>query len=330
MPPLNILTHSAVPSPALEGRVRKCRTGSTLIKPQPSGRGAEGLTIRSSSINLIFVKQFFPQSIRIKVNEKEVSVPLHSTFLQLKNEFKPNADVLIYNGFPATSDHPIKQGDEVVFIQKGESPSQEEFECFMMARHTPGIHQKIRKSIVGIAGLGGLGSAVAIALARIGVGVLILVDFDLVESSNLNRQQYLIHQTGMPKVEALQENLSKINPYVQVRLYNEKLDRNNVERIFKEADVVVEAFDRANEKAMLINVVSEKMPNKYIVAASGVAGYGDSNEIKTVRFSSRIFIVGDQETAAQPGIGLMAPRVGVAAHHQANIVLRILLGEEKE
>jgi sulfur carrier protein ThiS adenylyltransferase len=116
---------------------------------------------------------------------------------------------------------------------------------------------------------------------------------------------------------------------VKVLPYNEKLDQNNIKRIFKAAVVVVEAFDRAEEKAMLINVISEKMPEKYIVAASGVAGYGDNNEIRTVRFSSKIFIVGDQKTAAQPGVGLMAPRVGIVAHHQANTVLRILLGEEK-
>jgi len=237
--------------------------------------------------------------------------------------------VIICNGFPISSDHSLKEGDEIIFIQKGEIPTPEEFECLMMARHTPGIHQKIKRSVVGIAGLGGLGSNVAIALARIGVGTLILVDFDVVEPSNLNRQQYFIHQIGMPKVEALQENISKINPYVKVLPYNEKLDKKNMERIFKEAAVVVEAFDRAEEKAMLINVISEKMPEKYIVAASGVAGYGDNNEIKTVRFSSRIFIVGDQKTAAQPGVGLMAPRVGIVAHHQANTVLRILLGEEK-
>ena len=231
--------------------------------------------------------------------------------------------------FLLNSDRPLKEGDEIVFIKKGETPSPEEFESFMMARHTPGIHQKIKKSVVGIAGLGGLGSAIAIALARIGVGRLILVDFDVVEPSNLNRQQYFVHQIGMPKVEALQKNIATINPYVKIQTYHEKLDRNNVERIFKEAEVVVEAFDRAEEKAMLINAVSEKMPDKYIVAASGVAGYGDNNEIKTVRFSSKIFIVGDQKTAAQPGVGLMAPRVGIAAHHQANTVLRILLGEEK-
>ncbi|MDO9122820.1 MAG: sulfur carrier protein ThiS adenylyltransferase ThiF, partial [Deltaproteobacteria bacterium] len=144
-----------------------------------------------------------------------------------------------------------------------------------------------------------------------------------------NRQQYFIHQIGMPKVKAMTENISKINPYVKILPYNEKLDPNNMERIFKEAIVVVEAFDRAEEKAMLINAISEKMPEKYIVAASGVAGYGDNNEIKTIRFSSKIYIIGDQKTPAQPGVGLMAPRVGIAAHHQANLVLRILLGEEE-
>jgi len=275
------------------------------------------------------MKEVVYQHIRIKVNEKEVSVSPSLTLLQLRDQFKPYANVIIYNGFPIASDYSLKEGDEIIFIQKGEIPTPEEFECLMMARHTPGVHQKIKKAIVGIAGLGGLGSTIAIALARIGVGTLILADFDVVEPSNLNRQQYFIHQIGMPKVEALQENLSKINPYVRVQPYNEKVDRNNAERIFKEADVVVEAFDRAEEKAMLINVISEKMPDKYIVAASGVAGYGDSNEIRTVRFSSRIWIVGDQKTAAQPGMGLMAPRVGIVAHHQANTVLRILLGEEK-
>jgi sulfur carrier protein ThiS adenylyltransferase len=131
-------------------------------------------------------------------------------------------------------------------------------------------------------------------------------------------------------VEALKENLLKINPYVKLSLHHERLDRNNVEHIFKEAQVVVEAFDRADQKAMLINVVSEKLPEAYMVAASGVAGYGDNNEIQTNRFTQNIFIIGDQKTAARPGTGLMAPRVGIAAHHQANTVLRILLGEEDE
>jgi sulfur carrier protein ThiS adenylyltransferase len=280
-------------------------------------------------INLTLVKETISKKIRIKINESQSSVPSTTTLFHLKSQFKPNADLIIYNGFPVDSDRSLREGDEIVFIKKGKTPSPEEFESFMMARHTPGIHQKIKKSVVAIAGLGGLGSAVAIALARVGVGKLILVDFDVVEPSNLNRQQYLIHQIGLPKVEALQKNIATINPYVKIRTYHEKLVRSNMERIFKEAEVVVEAFDCAEDKVLLINTVSEKMPDKFIVAASGVAGYGDNNEIKTVRFSSKVFIVGDQKTAAQPGVGLMAPRVGIAAHHQANTVLRILLGEEK-
>ena len=275
------------------------------------------------------MKERTSKKIRIKVNESQSFVPSNTTLFDLKSQFKPNADLVIYNGFPVDSDRPLLEGDEIVFIKKGKTPSPEEFESFMMARHTPGIHQKIKKSVVAIAGLGGLGSAVAIALARVGVGKLILADFDVVEPSNLNRQQYLIDQIGLPKVEALQKNIASINPYVKIQTYHEKLDRSNMERIFREAEVVVEAFDRAEEKVLLINTISEKMPDKYIVAASGVAGYGDNNEIKTVRFSSKVFIVGDQKTAAQPGVGLMAPRVGIAAHHQANTVLRILLGEEK-
>lgn len=276
------------------------------------------------------MKESISKTIRIKINEKETFVPSNSTLFSLKNQYQPNADLVIYNGFPINSDRPLEDGDEMVFIKKGDPPSPEEFESLLLARHTPGVHRKIKTSTVGIAGLGGLGSAIAIALARIGVGKLILVDFDVVEPSNLNRQQYFIHQIGMPKVKALQKNIAGINPYVKVQIYQEKLERNNVERIFQEAEVVVEAFDRAEEKAMLINAISEKMPDKYIVAASGVAGYGDNNEIKTIRFSSKVFIVGDQKTAAQPGVGLMAPRVGIAAHHQANTVLRILLGEENE
>ncbi|MBS3907244.1 MAG: sulfur carrier protein ThiS adenylyltransferase ThiF [Syntrophaceae bacterium] len=263
------------------------------------------------------------------MNEREVSLTPPCTLFQLRDRFKPDADLIILNGFPMESDRPLKQGDEVVLIRRGEPPSPEEFESLMAARHTPGIHQKIKDSAVGIAGLGGLGSMVAIALARIGVGTLILVDFDVVEPSNLNRQQYFIHQIGMTKVKAMTENLSRINPYVRIVCFHEKLDRNSVGRIFKDVQVVVEAFDRAEEKAMLINAISEQMPDKYIVAASGVAGYGDNNEIKTIRFSSKIYIIGDQKTPAQPGVGLMAPRVGIAAHHQANTVLRILLGEEK-
>ncbi len=266
--------------------------------------------------------------ITIKVNEKPCRVASKLGLMDLKAKVKPDADVIVYNGFPVTENIQLKNGDSVVLFKKGESPSEEELEVLMMARHTPGVHEKVRKGRVGIAGLGGLGSQIAFALARVGVGTLVLVDHDVVEPSNLNRQQYFIDQLGMSKVDALRENLTRINPYVTLVTHNLILDTENVGPVFSEVDIVVEAFDRAEMKAMLINTVSQLYPDKYIVAASGLAGYEDSNTIKTTRFSSRIFIVGDQKTAARPGMGLMAPRVGVAAHHQANIVLRILLGKE--
>lgn len=266
--------------------------------------------------------------ITVRVNERDQHIPVDTRILDLKAELYPGADLIIHNGFPISEDIPLAEGDEVVFIEKGKSPDEGELECLMVARHTPGVHRKVKRSTVGIAGLGGLGSQVAIALARIGVGTLILADYDVVEPSNLNRQQYFIRQIGLPKVDAMRENLERVNPYVRVITHRAVISPQNVKAIFGEADIIVEAFDKAEEKAMLINAISESMPETYIVAASGVAGYGDNNAIRTTKFSSKIFIVGDQRSAAGPGIGLMAPRVGIAAHHQANTVLRIILGEE--
>lgn len=266
--------------------------------------------------------------ITIKVNEKSCRVASNLGLMDLKAKVKPEADIVIYNGFPVTENIQLKNGDVVVLFKKGEFPSEKELEVLMMARHTPGVHEKVKKGRVGIAGLGGLGSQIAFALARVGVGTLVLVDYDVVEPSNLNRQQYFIDQIGMVKADALKENLSRINPYITLLTHNIVLEAKTIGPIFADVDIVVEAFDRAEMKAMLMNTISQLYPDKYIVAASGLAGYEDSNTIKTTRFSSRIFIVGDQKTAAQPGMGLMAPRVGIAAHHQANLVLRILLGKE--
>jgi sulfur carrier protein ThiS adenylyltransferase len=267
-------------------------------------------------------------SITVKVNERERQITRGTGLLDLKGRLQPAADLIIYNGFPIAENIPLNDGDEVVFIEKGKVPDERELECLMVARHTPGVHRRVKRSTVGIAGLGGLGSQVAVALARVGVGTLILADFDIVEPSNLNRQQYFIQQIGMPKVDAIRENLERINPYVRVITHHTVISPKNVRRIFGGADIIVEAFDKAEEKAMLVNAISESMPDTYIVAASGVAGYGNNNDMRTAKFSSKIFIVGDQRSAAGPGVGLMAPRVGIAAHHQANMVLRLILGEE--
>ncbi len=266
----------------------------------------------------------------ILLNEHHLSVAEGTRLHALRDRIKPEADVIILNGFPRGEDHVLSEGDRVVFIRRGEKPSPEELEEMMAARHTPGVHERVKRSIVGIAGAGGLGSAIAVALARTGVGHLVIADFDVVEPSNLNRQQYFVDQIGQHKVEALRDNLLRINPYVSVTPCRVRLTPDNIPEIFSEVDVLAEAFDAADQKAMLVENYLSRLPGKPLVAASGLAGYGPSNAITTRRAAAGLYLVGDSQTAAGPGMGLMAPRVGIAAHHQANAILRILLGEAPE
>lgn len=266
--------------------------------------------------------------MQIRVSEKPMEVEPGETLFSLRDRVKPGADVVVLNGAPMPADRPLAEGDEVVFIRRGEIPSHEEMQALMAARHTPGVHAVLKRSCVGVAGLGGLGSAIAIALARVGVGKLVLVDFDVVEPSNLNRQQYFVDQVGMPKTTALAANLARVNPYVALETHNVRLTPENVPVLFAAVDVLAEAFDVAEGKAMLLESFRRARPDTPIVVATGLAGHAPSNSIVTRRLGKNTTLVGDLVTAAQPGTGLMAPRVGVAAHHQANAVLRILLGED--
>ncbi|MBL0225907.1 MAG: sulfur carrier protein ThiS adenylyltransferase ThiF [Geobacteraceae bacterium] len=266
--------------------------------------------------------------MNIRINEHDVAVTENTTLGDLASIHKPGADVLILNGFPASAGTLLQEGDELFLIRRGEQPEKAELERLMSARHTPGVHARLKEARVGIAGAGGLGSAVAVALARVGIGTLVIADFDVVEPSNLNRQQYFIDQIGQPKVVALADNLQRINPYVSVEPHVSLLDPANIPVIFAACGIIVEAFDRADMKAMLVDTVLEQMAGVTVVAASGLAGYGPNNAITTRRISSRLYLCGDGTSEAQPGSGLMAPRVGIAAGHQANQVIRIILGEE--
>jgi sulfur carrier protein ThiS adenylyltransferase len=267
--------------------------------------------------------------VNIRINEKPAVIGHGLTLGDIAKLHKSAADVLILNGFPAPADSELKEGDEVFLIRRGEIPSEEELEGLMAARHTPGVHARLKQASVGIAGVGGLGSAVAVALARIGIGRLVIADFDVVEPSNLNRQQYFIDQIGLFKVNALAGNLERINPYVTVEAHRVLLGPENIPVVFSDCPIVVEAFDRADMKAMLVNRVLEAMPLCTVIAASGLAGYGPNNSIATRKVSQRLYLVGDTVSEAAPGNGLMAPRVGIAASHQANQVVRIILGENE-
>jgi sulfur carrier protein ThiS adenylyltransferase len=177
---------------------------------------------------------------------------------------------------------------------------------------------------VGIAGAGGLGSNCAAALARAGVGALVVADFDRVSEANLDRQFFFRDQVGELKVEALAENLRRIDPSLAVEAHALRLDPDSILRIFAGCDVLVEAFDAAEAKRMMIEAVLARMPGTPLVSASGLAGFGRSEEIK-VRRSGLLWIVGDLESGVGPDNPPMAPRVGIAAAMEANVVLEILL-----
>lgn len=268
------------------------------------------------------------QLLQIYLNERSLNVAAGMHLRELQQQQCPDADLLIVNGYPCSDDHILAHLDHIVMICRGAAPQPQELEALMMARHTPGVHAKVKKARVGIAGAGGLGSAIAVALARTGIGFIRIADFDVVEPSNLNRQQYFIDQIGLPKVHALRDNLQRINPLVTVDSYYGKITTNNLKELFADIDILVEAFDRADQKAMLANTFLRTFPEKYLVAASGMAGYEPGNTIRTRKINNRFYLCGDNLTSAAPGCGLMAPRVGIAAHHQANAVLRLILGED--
>ncbi|SDF71847.1 sulfur carrier protein ThiS adenylyltransferase ThiF [Sporomusa acidovorans] len=266
--------------------------------------------------------------MQVEINGRRQALACHTVF-EARSQFGGATDVVILNGFQIDSDHPLAEGDTLTLIRKGAMPSREELESMMMARHTPTVHKKVKQGRVAIAGLGGLGSNIAVMLARIGVGKLLLVDFDIVEPSNLNRQSYYIRHLGMPKTQALQSQLAEINPFIQVETRTVRVDAENVPELFGDYEVLCEAFDKPDAKAMLVNTALDKLPDIKIVAASGMAGYASSNLIKTAKPLARLFVCGDLENGAAIGRGLMAPRVQICAGHQANMVLRLLVGMEE-
>jgi sulfur carrier protein ThiS adenylyltransferase len=264
----------------------------------------------------------------LRVNEQTVAYQEGMTLQDLVDTYKPDADLLVVNGYPAFPDTSIKDGDICCLIRRGETPTAREMQSLLLARHTPGVHDAVKNATVGIMGLGGLGSLVANALVRIGVGKLLLADFDVVEPSNLNRQQYTIAQIGMLKTKALKENLSLLNPYIVIETIDGRLTEQSIPGIFKCVDVLTECFDNPAMKAAALRATMTHLPEIKYVGASGLAGYGDNNSIRTEKVHENVYIIGDGTSAAGPGQGLMAPRVGIAAHHQANQVLRLLLGKE--
>lgn len=206
-------------------------------------------------------------------------------------------------------------------------PTKEEWIVALKQRHGVELQKRFLSATVAICGLGGLGSNIAISLARAGIGKLILIDFDRVDITNLHRQQYKASQIGRYKTEALTENLKEIAPYIELEAHTVRITETNALEVLKEADIICEAFDCPEAKAMLTNIVLERMPDKYLVAASGMAGLKSANSIRTRRVMKHFYLCGDEVSDATEAGSLISSRVMLCAAHQAHTVLRILANE---
>lgn len=203
-------------------------------------------------------------------------------------------------------------------------PTKEAMQEALAKRIGNKLWEKVSSARVAVCGLGGLGSNIAVMLARAGVGKLYLIDFDKVDISNLNRQQYKAGQLGMYKTEALSEVLHEIAPYMEIETYTVRMDEKNTKELLRDADIVCEAFDIAQAKAMLTNLVLTEFPDKYLVAASGMAGLGDANSIQTRQITNHFFICGDGVSEVTEKESLVSSRVMLCAAHQAHKVLQLI------
>jgi sulfur carrier protein ThiS adenylyltransferase len=187
------------------------------------------------------------------------------------------------------------------------------------------IKTHLSKFRVGIAGAGGLGSNCAVALARCGVGTLVITDFDIIEELNLNRQYYFTDQIGLMKTVALKENIAHINPEVFVIIHQMKLDRTNITEIFSGCNIIVEALDSSAMKEILIETVQIKMPGIPLIIGSGMAGWGKTNDIISRKIDDTLYVCGDEYSEISDDLPPIAPRVGIVASMQANIVIELLM-----
>ena len=247
-------------------------------------------------------------------------------FLEKFNATEP--DIFIIDGFAIKEDSELKDGSNVVFIRRGVMPEREVLRSMIASRNSPELNLALSKAVIGVAGLGGLGSNIALSLARVGVKKLVLADFDVVEPSNLNRQQYFVRHIGMKKTQALKELINDVNPFVEVETHDIFLDEKNVASVFGECEILCEAFDNVAGKAMILNEAGASLKEKKIIGASGMAGHFSSNLIKTIKFAKNVYLCGDLTNEAKIGQGLMAPRVAVCANHEANLAIRLLMGLE--
>lgn len=185
-----------------------------------------------------------------------------------------------------------------------------------------GMTEKLSRSVVAVAGCGGIGSNAAVSLVRAGIGKLIIADMDIIEASNLNRQYYFADEIGNKKVFTLKLRLNSINSDCEVVAHHKELVREDVKALFASADILIEAFDKAESKQWLIEEWSSLFPDKPVISGNGLSGYGDFGRIG-IRKTGNIYFCGDGSSSAETG--LSSARVAIVSNIQADLAIELLM-----
>lgn len=238
----------------------------------------------------------------------------------------PRPDGALYalvNGRHVDDGRPLKDEDNIVFVRKN-SPLERVIEDSLCQRYSEDIHSRISAAKIGIAGLGGIGSHLAMALVRSGVKNLVIADFDRVDATNLSRQNYSVNDIGFPKSDATGRILSSVSPGVRVESHDVLLNESNIPGIFKDCDIICEAMDGPESKAVFASCISESFPDKWLVCCSGMAGFGPTEEM-TVKHPFRHMLVVGDGLSDNSEHGLVASRVMTCAGMMAHAVVRLIL-----
>lgn len=238
----------------------------------------------------------------------------------------PEGTIAIVNGRHVDPGSRLKDGDSVFLMEGAKGFVSKATETLLMQRYSRPVYDRLSSIRIGIAGLGGIGSHVAEALVRAGVGHLVIADFDRVDQTNLNRQNYFTEDIGRLKSEATADILRRIRPDADITAVDTRLTPDNICTVFSGCNIVCEAFDRSENKTMLVESLLMGDPMVTVVSCSGMAGFGSSNTIVTERRMSRLYLCGDGESDAEAGEGLVASRVMVCAGHVANMAVRLAVG----
>lgn len=261
--------------------------------------------------------------MHIILNGKSVEMDCRTVADLLEGESE--GTIALVNGRHMEPEDAVRDGDSVILIPDGRFISSAA-DMMLADRYTPEILSRIRNACIGIAGLGGIGSHIAESLARVGVGHMVIADFDRVDMTNLSRQNYFIEDIGKSKAECTATLLKRINPDLDLKVFDARITPDNALEVFGGCDVVCEAFDTPQAKSMLVESILCNDSNMVMVSVSGLAGFSDTESMHCIKRMNRLYVCGDGVSDSTVGAGLTATRVMACAGMAAHTALRIVMG----